>query len=173
MGMRKYIGHHGTSRDNSQKIIKTDFTINYQHVGWLGKGVYFYHEDSLLAKEYAEDRHSGKIVKVIECDIEVPKDKVFDTTEPKNRDIFFQYREELKKKIISEKIKVRSNNRNDFDGKVYDIITRAKNISMVRAETFTPLKNDREYNFPESRVPNGIELCMKSTNYIKSKHICI
>lgn len=168
MSFATYIGYHGTDFDAANRIEKTTFAINHKHIGWLGTGVYFFENNISICEEYTRHRHKGSIIKILECYLEVPKDKIFDTTLDKDADIFHNYREELKQIVKSQKISLKVSNSNHFDGRVYDLISKRKNIHLVRARTFTPLISDRDEPFPESKVGNAVELCLKVPNYVKT-----
>lgn len=168
-----YVGHHGTNSYNANRIIKTNFSVNHKHIGSLGTGIYFFENDHLLAKEYASSRHKGKIIKVIESIIEIPSTMIFDTAENQNDiDTFHDYRREIKINLAKRgKRNIKSQNVNDFDGNIYNFIVNKEGYELIRAKTFTPSLSDRKQRIPNSYVPNGIELCLKTHKYVKDKHI--
>lgn len=173
MNKRKFVGYHGTDDYNARLINRTNHTINYQHIGWLGVGVYFFEANKSLAKNYAAKRHQGKIIRVMKSNIEIPEELIFDTVDnEENKNKFHAYRSVLKKQAIERNKIIKSSNRNNFDGKVYDLISRKEGFKLIRSYTYTPSLKEEQYKIPFSRVPNGIELCLKSTNYVKDKHIC-
>lgn len=173
MGNITYKGHHGTNSRIANMIMRTNFTINYKHNGSLGRGIYFFEDDHVLAREYASHRHEGKQVRVIECILEVSQDKIFDTVDSRE-DVktFHEYRDEIKEMLLSKgKYNARTKNMNEFDGNIYNYIAKDLNKDLIRANTFTPFLSDRRLRAPQSNVPNGTELCLKKNNYIKSKYI--
>lgn len=170
MSLEKYTGYHGTDKTSADNIMRTNFIINYKHTGWLGTGVYFFEENLERAVDWARFSKKGKITGVIEVVIEVPPDAVFDSTREDHENEFH----ELRNSIINENLKrgkfdVKAKNYEDFDGKVYNMIANLKNASLIRAKTFTQPFAERGMQVPRSRVPNAVELCLKSTKYVKSK----
>src|SRR5690606_1922879 len=126
------------------QIMRTNFAINHGHQGFLGTGVYFFEEDQEIAREYAIHRHPQKIINIIECVLEVHRNKVFDTTKSEDRKKFNVYKEVVKETIVKNKINLRVGNRHHFDGRVYDFIAKNEGYELIRAYTFTPLLSDRE-----------------------------
>ncbi|GGD22924.1 hypothetical protein [Pontibacillus salipaludis] len=172
MNNTKFIGYHGTIKDKADKIKRTNFTVNFKHVGWLGTGVYFFDEDYDLALDYAKRVHKGRITKVLRGELDVPPGEVFDCTDDNYKKAFHKYREKLQKDLIEKhNVNLKVGNSNDFDGKVYNFIYRKKGYTLFRAETYTFSEVDDNYGFPPSRVPNGIELCLKQPRYIIKKDI--
>lgn len=171
MSLKTYAGYHGTDRDAAKRIIKTKFIVNQKHIGWLGTGIYFFEEDKELAKEYAKARHPKKIIDVIECILEVKSDEVFDTTKEDYQKAFHKYRQMFKKIAEKEQMILKPRNSEDLDGKVYDFIANKDKYILFRARTFTPSLLDREEGLLRSRVPNGVELCLKIENRVITKSI--
>lgn len=172
MSLKKYTGYHGTSKDVADKIIRTAFVINHGHQGFLGTGIYFFEENKDLAIEYATHRHGNKIIKALECILEVPEEEVFDTTLKEGAKKFNVYKEIVKETILKEKINLKVGNRNHFDGRVYDFVAKREKYTLIRAETFTPLLSDRKLDLRHSNVPNGVELCLKNPRMVIDKCIC-
>lgn len=173
MGKITFVGHHGTSSNDAHRILGSNFTVNFKHIGSLGTGIYFFEKNYILAAEYAKHRHNGQQIKIIECIFEISKEKIFDTVKDQG-DIktFHEYRNEIKESLMSRGNRnVRTRNMNEFDGKIYNFISSALNKDLIRANTFTPLLSDRKHNVPLSNVPNGIELCLKRNIYVKDKYI--
>ncbi|SFG96531.1 hypothetical protein SAMN02982927_03409 [Sporolactobacillus nakayamae] len=50
-------------------------------------------------------------------------------------------------------------------------LSNKKGYQLIRACTFSPPENEQDLRIPISRVPNGIELCLKHGSYVKDKHI--
>lgn len=169
----EFIGYHGTSKDIANRIITTNFTINNQHLGSLGKGIYFFEENEELAKEYAMFRHNGKITEVIKSVIIVAEDLILDTADNEAHQWkFHEYRNELKLSLLKRsKMNVHGKNMNALDGAVYESIVKSEGYKLIRSKTFTALHDDRENYVPNSFVPNGVELCLKCNSYVKDKNI--
>jgi hypothetical protein len=168
--MANYIGYHGTSKVFSRIIKRTNFTIDYKKVGWLGAGVYFFHEGETLAEYWASLKFPTK--DVLRCEIELPDERVFDVTDPLSyhNEFFHAVRRELVQgEIKAKKIDVIVKNKEDLDGKTYNLICKTKGYQLVRAATYTYNAEDREHGL-FSRVPNGVELCLKQPSYVKAKH---
>ncbi|WP_157515405.1 hypothetical protein [Luteimonas abyssi] len=171
MEYREFIGYHGTNNNVAKQIIRTNF-INNGRVGWLGSGIYFFEEDFNLANTWAIARHNGKIPKVIRVEIKVPEREIFDTADDRDSKKFFH---EFRKRFLVDQLsgrkrKINVDSQEDLDGKIYNAIAKAKGYKLIRAETYTYTKADREFGFSGSRVPNGIELCIKHIPYIEVKN---
>lgn len=168
--MVMFIGYHGTSRSNSLQIQRTNFSIDYRKIGWLGTGIYFFDEGEKLAEDWSSYRFP-KSNDVLRCEIEIPDEEVFDVTNPNSyhSELFHAIRKEfLEQQIKDKKIDVIVKSRQDLDGKMYNLISRSKNFRLIRALTYTYTDTDREHGL-FSRVPNGIELCLKQPAYVKNK----
>ncbi len=102
----------------------------------------------------------------------MPKEKVFDTTISENAQEFHLFRKALVKDHLRRGIKdIKSPNRVHFDGMVYNLISKQKGVSLIRAATFTQPSYERSdnINIPRSLVPNGVELCLKDLNLVNIK----
>lgn len=169
--MKSFIAYHGTLKTTANNIIRTSFTINRASVGWLGTGTYFFEGNSKMADSWVRYKYPGNITEVLECEIQVPEDKVFDVTIPGSKDnIFFH---EFRSQLIQQELKRRGANINvrnneDLDGKIYNAICLKLEYLLVRAYTYTFTEQDRQLR-NNSRVPNGIELCLKNPRYVNVK----
>src|SRR5690606_28527962 len=124
------------------------------------------------AKDYAKSVFKNKKQAVIKCEFNIPKEKVFDTTIPKDAQEFHNFRETLIREHLRRGNKdIRSPNRSHFDGVVYNMISKQKGATLIRANTFTKPSFERldNINIPNSLVPNGVELCLKSPNLVNNK----
>lgn len=170
MSIMKYTGYHGTKKYSAERIMKTNFIIKHEHQGWLGTGIYFFEDNYERATDYAEFTHRGNIIEVIKVLLEVPLDKVFDTTKKEHEDEFHEFRNAIVESNLERGMyDIKFNNSNDFDGKVYNAIPKVRGSHLIRAKTFTQPYIERGKGFPISRVPNAVELCLKKANYVKSK----
>lgn len=100
-----------------------------------------------------------QLIKVIRCEIETVKEKVFDVVDPlgEHNKFFHAVRKQLiENEIKKRNIQITVKNKRDFDGKTYNFICRAKGFKLVRAATYTYQDYDRTYRL-DSRVPNGVE----------------
>lgn len=168
--MRIYIGYHGTSKRNASKILKTNFTINNK-IGWLGSGIYFYEEDVAMAKDWAQYKSQSDPIDVIRCEIKVPKEQVFDVSIPgsQHNRFFHEFRRRLiENELAKNCLDLTVKSKQDFDGKTYNFICKTKGYKLVRAYTYTYTEQDRRQR-TFSRVPNGIELCLKQPSYVQTK----
>lgn len=170
--MADFIGYHGTSSRNAEKIMQSNFRINNQNVGWLGSGVYFFEENYELARYWANTFSSEGTV--IRCEMRVPDEEVLDVTAPgssQNR-LFHATRTQLiEHEIRKQNIDIFARNSKDLDGKVFNFLSLTKGYKLVRSLTYTYQDYDREYKIRGSRVPNGIELCVRDTRYIQNKTV--
>lgn len=109
---------------------------------------------------------------MIECEIEIGSDLVLDVTDPKGIGAkkFHIFRRELINNLAKKGINVLAENRKDFDGKVSNMLCQKDGYKLVRAFTYTYQQENRSYSIP-SRVPNGIELCLRDISYVKNKKV--
>ncbi|MFY3791390.1 hypothetical protein ACOQFO_06800 [Ureibacillus sp. MALMAid1270] len=171
--MKYYIGYHGTSTTNAQRIKQTNFVIDYTKVGWLGTGTYLFDENQELARSWANYKYPTVSKNIVRCEIEVDKEKVFDVVDPlgEHNKFFHAIRKQLiEQQLKNRNIEVKVKNKKDFDGKTYNFICKAKDFKLVRAATYTYQEYDRTLRL-DSRVPNGVELCVKDLRIIKNKQI--
>ncbi|MGD6893775.1 hypothetical protein [Bacillus infantis] len=169
--MPVFVGYHGTKRSDARRIEQTNFVIN-QKIGWLGKGVYFFEENSALAESWALYKY-GTSIEVLETVLEVPQDKIFDVSHPYSNDTrdFYEARDELIEIMVENGIDL-DEEKSQLEGKVLDYICNTRGILLVRAYTYTYQENDRKDNRRLfSRFSNGIELCAKHNGIIKRKQI--
>ncbi|MFE8700896.1 hypothetical protein ACFYKX_09735 [Cytobacillus sp. FJAT-54145] len=169
--MQLFIGYHGTSKQNAINILKTSFTIDYKKIGWLGTGIYFYEENSEMAVEWALYKCKSAPKDVIRSEIKIPAEEVFDVSIPGSKDnrFFHELRRKLVEVELSKKnLDITVKNKKDFDGKTYNFICKTKGYKLVRAFTYTYTDQDRSTGL-DSRVPNGIELCLKQPSYVQTK----
>ena len=173
--MKYYMGYHGTSTAHANRIMQTNFLINYQKVGWLGSGVYLFDENQEMAQSWAKYKYPENDKNIICCKIEVDEEKVFDVIDPlgEHNKFFHAIRKQLiEQELKKRNIEVKAKNTKDFDGKTYNFICKAKGFELVRAATYTFQPYDRKH-FLNSRVPNGVELCVKDLHIIKNKQILV
>lgn len=169
--MQLFIGYHGTSKQNASNIIRTNFTIDFTKVGWLGTGIYFFEENSSMAEDWALYKCKSTPKDVIRSEIKVPTEEVFDVSIPgsKHNQFFHELRRQLVEvELAKNNLDVTVRNKKDFDGKTYNIICKTKGFKLVRAFTYTFTDQDRSTGL-DSRVPNGIELCLKQPSYVQTK----
>ncbi|WP_117017275.1 hypothetical protein [Aeribacillus pallidus] len=171
--MGYFIGYHGTSSVFAEKILRTNFIVDHTKVGWLGTGIYLFEENQELARSWANYKYSNSKKGVIRCEIEIAEEEVFDVVDPlgEHNKFFHAVRKQLiEQEIKKRNLQLRAKNRKDFDGKTYNFICKAKGFKLVRAATYTYQDYDRIFGW-NSRVPNGVELCVKDINCIKNKQL--
>lgn len=169
----QYIGYHGTSIEYRTQILRlkgTGFTESAS--GWLGPGIYFFDNDYNMAHKFASKKY--RTVGVLECEIDVPDDKIIDLTNAKSHNnlTFHAIRDslislELQKRNM-KRTSEKGNNAEDFDNTTFKMLYLRKGYKLVRANTYTYTKNDNSVK-QLSRIPNGVELCLRDQAYIKSK----
>ncbi|MFS0749515.1 hypothetical protein [Oceanobacillus sp. 1P07AA] len=170
MKLKQYNGYHGTEKSFADRIIQTSFVVNTRHQGSLGTGIYFLEENKDLTREYARFRHPNKIIKILDCKIEVSENEVFDTTTPEHREIYKVYKDIIREMMKENGYDFQYGYRNSFDGAVYDYLAKDKGYLLIRAETFTPSIEERELKI-RSNVPNGVELCLRNPIKVIDKQI--
>lgn len=169
--MADYIGFHGTSSRNAELIMQSDFRVS-NHVGWLGSGVYFFEENYELAQYWANTFSSKGAV--IRCEMSVPAEEVLDVTDPGSDQsrLFHETRTKLiEQEIRRHRVDLLVRDSNNLDGIVFNILGRTKGYKLVRSFSYTYQDHDRVYKLRASRVPNGIELCLKDVRYIRRKTV--
>jgi hypothetical protein len=166
-----YVGYHGTSKNNTNNIMNNGFMKNSK-IGWLGTGIYFYEGNKNLAINWGKYCFPKEIINTVKCTIRIPCNEVFDITDPNGEHAikFHRVRDALISRIKLYKINLDVKSGRDFDGKTYNTICLKNNYKMVRAFTYSYQSIDREHRL-FSRVPNGIELCLKDNAYISSKEL--
>ncbi len=170
--MADFVGYHGTSSQNASLIMQRNFRVDHRKVGWLGSGVYFFEENYEMANYWANTFSSD--IAVIRCEINVPETEILDVTDPGSNQskLFHATRKELiEKEIRRHRVDIFVRNSEDLDGKVFNLLCIAKRYKLVRSLSYTYQDHDREYRLRASRVPNGIELCLRDTWHIKSKSV--
>ncbi len=163
-------GYHGTDLAIRDKIIQQGFLPSA--TGWLGTGIYFYEDDPYMARKIASKKYHR--VGVLQCQITLPDiSKCLDLTNPKqqcNR-VYHALRDSIIKRILSERnlkiVSAKGNNPEDFDNTTCNMLCSSKGYVMVRAHTYTYTKEDSAIQ-QYSRIPNGIELCLRDSAYIES-----
>ena len=170
--LKEFLGYHGTNKTDVLKIISTRFEINTKNIGWLGTGIYFFENSSNMAASWGRFDNPDRIINVIECIIKVPEEKVFDVTDPYSEHTrkFHALRIEMIPILAKNNINIKVKNKSDHDGKIYNMICISDGYMIVRTFTYTFQSVDRQFG-ASSRVPNGIELCLKNNTYITSKRI--
>ena len=106
--------YHGTSSKIAKCIKQNGFKMS--PTGWLGKGIYFFHNNSDLARDWAAKKYRNERVEVIERNIKVENEKIFDMVDPDEEDnkLFHKLRLDLVRK--SQKECVRCNlSRENFE----------------------------------------------------------
>ncbi len=173
-----FTGYHATSRDRAEAIMRRNFKKSKS--GWLGEGVYFFEDNPKLAVEWARykyrnDENALSAVTVIQSEIRCHKEKILDLTNPQSEDVsdFHRVRQNIiihLRKFGKKDIDIEETSWACFDGMAIDLLRTKRNFSLVRHYTFTPTLLDRA-SLTYSRVPNGIELCVKDLSCIVSKSL--
>ncbi|WP_339285488.1 hypothetical protein [Paenibacillus sp. FSL R5-0486] len=169
----EFEGYHGTSESAAVKIEKGNFNIDYNRIGWLGNGVYFFQEDIEMANYWATRKFKNKGISVglFRVELAMLKRQVFDVTDPLGE--HNKYYQGIRKRFVENEIKkhginVKAKNQDDLDGKVYNMICIKDRYKLVRGCTITPDDNDREHKLIP-HTPNGVELCLRDVQLITLK----
>ncbi|EJP6473791.1 hypothetical protein NHI66_003162 [Clostridium botulinum] len=169
--VKELISFHGTSRKNA-KLIKED-GFRMSPAGWLGEGIYFFHNNSDLARKWANKNFSNQRTEVIKRNIKVGNGKIFDMVNPEgeHNQLFHNLRADLVKQSEANGIKCNFN-REDLEEKIRKIesqvikkICENGDFHIVRAATFTKFFSINEC----SVTPNGVEICVKRESYVNMR----
>ena len=165
------IGHHGTTFDACQRIMKSNFTLTSIEKGWFGRGVYFFEDDADLAYEWVLKDKSGNIPKVIEAIIRVPSENFLNLTDVKSIDykIYEKIRDEKIKNILEEN-NIKIKDKKNFDALVMEILKKDADIFVVKVPSLTKTRDMVETD-AIMRIPNGNEIIVSDTRYIKEKKV--
>lgn len=160
-------GHHGTSSENSKKIRESNFLCKS---GWFGTGAYFFDDDSEMARSWARYKYKGRRIDVIECEIEVKKDKLLDLCNPKseNNKMFHLFRDRFLSDISKKLVNIKDYEE-ELDCKIIDYLIKKDDLDVIRNASYTYTEKDREYNKIGSKVANAYEICVANLECIKSK----
>lgn len=151
--------------------MKNHFKLEHKKVGWLGTGIYFFEDNKSMAENFAL-RMFGKEIGVLKCEIDVPDAQVFDVTNPlgESNKRFHAYRKELIKEAVNKKLNITARDKQEFDGKVFNMLCIRYKYKLVRNYTYTYQEEDKRDSM-FSRVANGIELCVREKDFITQKEI--
>lgn len=165
MEFKRFLGHHGSTAECCKSILKNGFEKSKW--GWLGSGVYFFEDDKDLARDWARLRHFGKRIQVLECVLEVQKEKLLDVSNPKSNEAkkVNSFREALLKQGIKNN-KIINMEDEKFDNKIINLICTKDGYDLVRNFTHTNTQADREYHKKRSNICNGVELCVRNLKCI-------
>lgn len=166
----KIDAYHGTSATCATSILNTDHFIPSKH-GWFGRGIYFFERDPQLAKEFAEINRISPIC-IIKSRISTTNDKILDMTVPNSKGCseFHQERKYLIEKLITIDADAVASRKRYIDGNVIDILCKRRHYLLSRNLSYTYLKIDHDYKL-SSRIPNGVELCIKDDSCIINKEV--
>ncbi|GEM_PF-1909268 len=175
--MKSYQGYHGTSKASADSIDKGNFKIDFQKFGWLGSGIYFFQSNSELADYWSQRKFASKGLEtaLFEVLISIPAKRVFDVSDPLGEDN--KYYQAVRKKFIEQEVQKRGirltvKNREELDGKAYNLICIKDRYELVRGVTITPDDQDRTHGL-HPHTPNGVELCLRNIGHIAAKRIMV
>lgn len=177
------LAYHGTKYSNATSILKNGFFLKTYDVnseekqsmpGDLGAGIYAFICDKKLknsinfARKRFAPHHCTLILELIE------NYPVLDLQDPKNIEYISRFRESLDLKRIEERAKKDKGKRTvTLDGYIIELLiaeSEKRNpnnkIAAVRAPSYT--KFEKGINFHASKIPNGIELCIRQKSIIKN-----
>lgn len=165
--IKTFKGHHGTTSVKCKCIRKNNFIKSTG--GWLGPGVYFFHDDKDLARSWASrnSRFNQAKVEVLECLISVPIESVLDIVDPKSEQSkkVNALRENFLKSALSRDRLIKIDDRM-LDGKILNMICELNKYSIIRNSTHTLTEQDRKSGIEFSHICNGVELCVRDLDMI-------
>lgn len=163
-----YNGYHGTPKKHIDCILRDGFKETTK--GFVGRGVYFFEDNKVLALDWAKtDKPGQKVYGVIRADIIINPDKLLDISDPNC----------LARQLITEKLSkylslmeqkgyiIEKKDRSFIEGKMIDDICQTKTYDLVRVYTVThvnPFKKRGIYR----TIPNSVELCVKNQEIIRN-----
>lgn len=170
--MTRFVGHHGTSRRNANLIKKNGFKSSNAD-NWLGPGIYFFEDDVKIAYMWASRRHKGEKVTVLHVDIIADDSKILDVSIPKSpgHKKFFDFKEDFQLALEKSKSIIKEDSARSFDAKIFNLLCDREGFILIRHFTYTYDKFDKAYNV-YSRVPNGIELCVRDPSCVSNLVEC-
>ena len=100
------------------------------------------------------------------------KDKIFDVTNPQGSDSkkFHFTRDDFFRSLSKHRVNVFAKDKSERDAKIINMICIKEGYVLVRAYTYTFNDLDRNFHI-SSRIPNGIELCLRNKSYIKEEKV--
>lgn len=163
MIMRNYVGYHGTSKNRAQKILSENYEPRRSI--WFGKGIYFFKDDYLMAKNWAEKRFKEN-PSILKSNILCNHNEVLDLTDPTGEDT--RKFHTVRKKEISKNIRIR-NNRYHHDEIVINFLYKEMGVKLFLINTYTYQEYDNHEDKElrvSSRIPNGTEMVVKENSII-------
>lgn len=158
---RKLVGYHGTTKESAENIIKTNtFKISNDDEEWLGKGIYFFEDDILQAKDWCVKAKCYNKWTIIRSNIEA--NTLIDLVDRKTYTDF----ETLAKKFNKRYLK-RS------DGKLRKLINAVVINAMYEIIKFDVIR--AIFPIPSSKAPERcnilpmqVQICVRNSKCIKS-----
>lgn len=163
----EFEAYHGTSKTCAQSIMATNSFIPSTD-GWFGRGIYFFEKMPDLAKKFAECNDAPPI-SILKTRLRLDETKVLDICTPGSvgNEEFHLEKDYLEEKLIALGRDAIAKKRKYIDGNVIDILCKRKDYHLVRSYSYTFSKIDHAYNL-SSKVPNGVELCVKHCDCVKN-----
>ncbi len=157
--------HHGTSRENSQQILKCNyFRLSDHEDDWLGKGIYFFENSIWYAAWWAREIKKYHKFDVLEVELNIDNEKIFDLTNPDIVEILHRYGKYLLNRKKSSKSYAKNKPINDC--MVIDYIyNHVKKFDMVKA-IYDDLNSYKTYYKTRVR-PHQIQLCLRNRDCVK------
>lgn len=168
-------GFHGTDTSLVKSIKEKNFYLSSNVDDWLGKGVYFFIEgitcpiknacEWAANQAYDKRTHSYKYKHyvVLEAQIMLDEEKVFDTRDDKALVVFNELRDAIIKK--HNKLFQQNNELHENDRIIWDIISSDNGLEGIIHNLYIKDKFQR-INRVHSNVPNTTVLCVKDASSI-------
>jgi hypothetical protein len=178
--MSEYIGYHGTSEINYNKIRSKQFKLSRPKGTLpcdLGYGIYMYIQREEFPdecpKENAEkylQRYKPKYKKpvILEIRSEIANDKVLNLNKHSNQSFFLKFKKNNLDRLEKEfhiQANTPTKKRGNADGMVLDIMIENVGIPVdaVIVDSYTPIDF---HGYNRSNIPNGREFCLKNPDKI-------
>lgn len=157
--------YHGTSKDSAKKIVSTCVYIESGRNEWLGRGIYFFENDSIQARKFvkAYKKIPDEDIDVLETKLQIAEsDTMIDLLTDGDRDFIEQYEKKLQKEI-TRKLPPKAHYWKHREGYVLDFLFEKNPYVLVRAP----------YNIPKRKPKEGfcyalihVQICVKQPSCI-------
>jgi hypothetical protein len=173
---------HGTTQENAESIISSNFIIHFHPENWLGHGVYFFTNGISCpkknAQEWAKNCHGETPTTIVRSEISVPEKHFLDLTSVTQLKIYNEARDWIVTTHAEElenrrdlAIKKRRDIRLD-DQIITNLVLEKLDIQVLIHNTY--IKNEMQRKLVlESSYPNATVCCVTNIDFIHSSAIHI
>lgn len=160
-------GYHGTSLKNANLIIATCYNQSKGNDYWLGDGVYFFNSEKMALEWCRSEAYKKKweTYAILLNKLSAGQNEILDLSNPDDIEFFHEYRDLLIEKIKKGEYSVKTRNKYDLDGSIFNELCSIIPYKMIVLSTFVKISRDRKYRY-FSRVPNCIIFCVKDNTCI-------